>query len=71
MRFAPLALAFSLFAQSPLPAPTPADFGQWERLVTMADHGGLSPDGRWLAYGEDGQKGRVLGFRLWPLGASG
>ena len=51
MRFAPLALAFSLFAQSPLPAPTPADFGQWERLVTMADHGGLSPDGRWLAYG--------------------
>src|SRR5262249_43815051 len=31
--------------------PSPADFGRWERLVTTADHGGLSPDGRWLAYG--------------------
>src|SRR5215468_8205607 len=31
--------------------PAPADFGQWERLVTAPEHGGLSPDGRWLAYG--------------------
>jgi dienelactone hydrolase len=31
--------------------PMPADFGQWERLVPAADRGGLSPDGKWLAYG--------------------
>ena len=52
MRFAPFALVLSLFAQSaPLSPPTPAEFGQWERLATIPDRGGLSPDGRWLAYG--------------------
>jgi dipeptidyl aminopeptidase/acylaminoacyl peptidase len=34
-----------------LQPPMPADFGQWERLVPAADRGGLSPDGKWLAYG--------------------
>ncbi len=32
-------------------APTPADYGQWESLQTPGSRGGLSPDGRWLAYG--------------------
>jgi hypothetical protein len=51
MRFAPLALALTLFTQAaPLP-PTPADFGQFERLTPAGERGGLSPDGRWLAYG--------------------
>jgi len=43
-------VAAFLLQAAPQP-PLPADFGQWERLVTAADHGGLSPDGRWLAYG--------------------
>jgi dienelactone hydrolase len=30
---------------------TPADYGQWETLQTVGLRGGLSPDGRWLAYG--------------------
>src|SRR5262245_2393945 len=30
---------------------TPMDYGQWEILVTTGTRGGLSPDGRWLAYG--------------------
>lgn len=30
--------------------PTPADYGQWESLAAQP-RGGLSPDGRWLAYG--------------------
>src|SRR5436190_631332 len=59
-----LALTTPLRAQSPQPspdtpatsrgsrtAPSPSEFGRWERLVTPPDHGGLSPDGRWLAYG--------------------
>ena len=50
MMFATAALAASLLAQVALPAPTPADFGQWERLSLPGDHGGLSPDGQWLAY---------------------
>ena len=37
-------------AQAKKPA-TPADFGQWESLARPGAHGGLSPDGRWLAYG--------------------
>src|SRR5271165_4048925 len=39
-----------LSSQSKAP-PTPADYGQWEDLVTGQSRGGLSPDGRWLAYG--------------------
>jgi len=50
MKFATFALAFTLFAQSGPVAPAPADFGPWERLASGADRGGLSPDGRWLAY---------------------
>jgi hypothetical protein len=38
------------------PAPTPADYGKWETLVSPPRFGGgasssLSPDGKWLAYG--------------------
>lgn len=51
MKFAPLALAGILFAQAPPLPPAPADFGQWERLTGAGERGGLSPDGRWLAYG--------------------
>ncbi len=36
-----IALSCALFAQSGSPAPAPADFAQWERLVTAPDHGGL------------------------------
>ena len=51
MRFIPIALAVTLLQSSaPLPPPAPADFGQWERLAPIFDRGGLSPDGRWLAY---------------------
>src|SRR5215467_8637777 len=38
------------YAQSKPPVP-PADYGQWEALQTFRDYGGLSPDGKWLAYG--------------------
>jgi dipeptidyl aminopeptidase/acylaminoacyl peptidase len=38
-----------LEAQTKLP-PTPADYGQWEALVPSRTSG-LSPDGKWLAYG--------------------
>lgn len=60
MKLAPLVLALTLFtppfaratAGQAAPAPpTPADFGQWERLTNAGERGGLSPDGRWLAYG--------------------
>jgi dipeptidyl aminopeptidase/acylaminoacyl peptidase len=50
MILAPLVVALTFVAQSALPPPTPADFGQWERLAAAGDRGGLSPDGRWLAY---------------------
>jgi dienelactone hydrolase len=50
MKVLPLLVAAFLLQSAPQP-PSPADFGQWERLVTAPDHGGLSPDGRWLAYG--------------------
>ena len=59
MKLATFALAFTLIApavitvsarQAPPAPPTPADFGQWERLQTTGERGGLSPDGRWLVY---------------------
>lgn len=50
MKVLTLFVAAFLLQAAPHP-PAPADFGQWERLVTAPDHGGLSPDGRWLAYG--------------------
>src|SRR5688572_27674685 len=60
MKLAPLALALTLLVpalttttqgQSSPPPPTPDDFARWERLATVGDRGGLSPDGRWLVYG--------------------
>ncbi len=45
-----LILSITAGAQTKKPA-TPADFGQWESLARPGAHGGLSPDGRWLAYG--------------------
>ena len=50
MKVLTLFVAAFVLQSAPHP-PTPADFGQWERLVTVPDHGGLSPDGRWLTYG--------------------
>jgi dipeptidyl aminopeptidase/acylaminoacyl peptidase len=59
MKLAPFVLVLTLFApvfgrvaagQAPPAPPTPADFAQWERLQTTGERGGLSPDGRWLAY---------------------
>ena len=58
MRLMARVLALTLVApvlvsgrQAGPPPPTPADFGPWERLLTTGERGGLSPDGRWLAYG--------------------
>src|SRR5437763_7920949 len=39
-----------LNAQTKAP-PMPADYGQWENLIPGQNYGGLSPDGKWLAYG--------------------
>ena len=43
------ALTIAASAQTKAP-PTSADFGKWETLVAFP-RGGLSPDGRWIAYG--------------------
>src|SRR5687767_6681593 len=54
-RLVAIALATILFSPA-LPAgqgklpPTPAEWGQFEQLVAQT-RGGLSPDGKWLAYG--------------------
>ena len=40
----------SLRAQTKTPV-QPADYGQWESLAVPREFGGLSPDGKWLAYG--------------------
>src|SRR5579863_10090898 len=57
--FLTLVLSCSLPAQTKLP-PTPAEYGQWETLIEPGGGGGrgggggatgLSPDGKWLAYG--------------------
>jgi dipeptidyl aminopeptidase/acylaminoacyl peptidase len=49
-----LLLAFgfctSLHAQTKSPV-QPPDYGQWESLAVPREFGGLSPDGKWLAYG--------------------
>jgi len=45
-----LATTISSRAQSKPPVP-PSDYGQWEALQTFREYGGLSPDGKWLAYG--------------------
>jgi acetyl esterase/lipase len=43
------ALTITAGAQTKPPA-TLADYGQWESLASGGSNGGLSPDGRWLAY---------------------
>src|SRR5262247_1410827 len=48
--FASVAFIVVAAAQTKTPVP-PADYGQWETLQTVPSRGGLSPDGRWLAYG--------------------
>jgi hypothetical protein len=46
-----IAAAFILAALAQAPAPpAPPDFAQFERLIASSDHGGLSPDGRWIVY---------------------
>ena len=45
-----LILSVMISAQTKKPA-TFADFGRWETLARPSAYGGLSPDGRWLAYG--------------------
>jgi dienelactone hydrolase len=45
-----LSTSISGHAQSKPPVPS-ADYGQWESLATFREYGGLSPDGKWLAYG--------------------
>ena len=45
-----LAATVSAHAQSKPPV-SPSDYGQWESLATFREYGGLSPDGKWLAYG--------------------
>jgi dienelactone hydrolase len=42
--------AFSQVATQAKPSPGPADYGQWESIITGA-RGGLSPNGEWLFYG--------------------
>ena len=51
MKLAPLAIVITLLLQAAPAPPGPEDFAQWERLATVGDRGGLSPDGRWLVYG--------------------
>src|SRR5215470_12126845 len=45
-----LLCAITADAQSKSPVP-PSDYGQWESLAIFREYGGLSPDGKWLAYG--------------------
>jgi dipeptidyl aminopeptidase/acylaminoacyl peptidase len=47
-----ITLTFNLptFAQTKSPVPV-SDYGKWESLLTFREYGGLSPDGKWLAYG--------------------
>src|SRR3954471_17970578 len=62
----PAVLAASLAAQTKAPA-TPADYGQWETLLVggggrggrgPAPASGLSPDGKWTAYGINRSNGK-------------
>jgi dienelactone hydrolase len=43
-------LIMTVLAQTKGPVPS-AEYGQWETLLTVGSRGGLSPDGKWLAYG--------------------
>ncbi len=62
-----LVLSISLAAQTKRP-PTFADYGQWETLVPGAVRGGLSPDGRWVAYGIN-RSNRNNELRIASIGA--
>lgn len=47
-----LGLSISSAAGAQTKAPVqPAEYGQWESLAVPRESGGLSPDGKWLAYG--------------------
>jgi dienelactone hydrolase len=73
-----LALCSSLTAQSKLLPPTPAEYGQWETLVEPGGGGGrggggggtggLSPDGKWIAYGINRSNGNE-DFRVTNIAA--
>jgi dipeptidyl aminopeptidase/acylaminoacyl peptidase len=45
-----LGLAITIAAQTK-PSVAPPEYGQFETLATVGARGGLSPDGKWLAYG--------------------
>src|SRR5579862_4700031 len=46
-----LTLGFTFTLQTQTKAPvTPADYGKWETLAPGGVYGGLSPNGKWLAY---------------------
>ncbi len=62
MRFACGFLLIAALSAQKLP-PTPADYGQWETLAGGGGRGGvtptgLSPDGKWLAYGINRSNGQ-------------
>ena len=58
MRLSVLFVLISLLAAAQTKPPAaPADYGQWETLVPNPRFGGLSPDGKWLAYGIDRANG--------------
>jgi dipeptidyl aminopeptidase/acylaminoacyl peptidase len=59
MRFSFLIIATCLLADAQTKSPpTPADYGQWESLLSNSRSGtALSPDGRFLAYGIDRANG--------------
>lgn len=72
-----LVFGWSLLGQTKLAPPAPADYGQWETLVESggggrgggASTGGLSPDGKWLAYGINRSNGNNE-LRVTNIGAA-
>ncbi len=46
-----LFLSFTQLSAQTQNPPGYDDYGKWERLSQMGEHGGFSPDGRWLVYG--------------------
>jgi hypothetical protein len=55
--FAVFFMSFTLGAQTKQPASF-SDYGQWETLARGGSNGGLSPDGKWLAYGINRTNGK-------------
>jgi len=62
------AIAIAPGAQTKAP-PTADDFGKWETLVAFP-RGGLSPDGRWIAYGIN-RSNRNNELRIASIGGGG